>query len=170
MGESAADVAAFQSLYRTMVARKRIDHAGVGMVDATPDLVALPPPINLRIVMAFHDGRPVAGATVGIVGDNAYYVLGASDDAALDLKAGYALQWWIVRWLSTQNVRWYELGGTGDPGVRQFKKGLIGKAGMILTMNGEYDRWTQFSGCVATDLIYGVRDVFDAIRHWRGNR
>jgi hypothetical protein len=170
MGESPEDIATFQALYRTMVARKHIDHAGVGMVDVTPGLVALPPPINLRIVLAFHEGRPIVGATVGIVGDNACYVLGASDDAALHLKAGYAVQWWIVRWLSKQNVRWYELGGTGDPGVRQFKKGLIGKAGMVLTMNGEYDRWTHLSGRVATDLIYGVRDALDAIRYWRRAR
>lgn len=167
MGESAADIAAFQSLYRTMVARKHIDHAGVELVDATAGLVALPPPINLRIVLAYHDGRPVTGATVGIVGDCAYYVLGASDAAALDSNAGYAVQWWILRWLATQDVRWYELGGTGDPGVRQFKKGLIGKAGVVLSMNGEYDRWTHFSGRAASDLIYGVRDIYDAIRRWR---
>lgn len=167
MGESAADVAAFQLLYRNMVARKHIDHAGVELVQATAGLVALPPPINLRVVLAYHDGRPVTGATVGIVGDCAYYVLGASDDAALELNAGYAVQWWIVRWLATQNVRWYELGGTGDSGVRQFKKGLIGKAGTVLTMNGEYDRWTHFSGRIATDLIYGVRDIHDAVRRWR---
>jgi hypothetical protein len=66
---------------------------------------------------------------VAVCGDTAFYVFGATDDAALALNAGYALQWWIVEWLSTLPVRWYDLGGEAlDAGLRQFKKGLVGKA------------------------------------------
>jgi lipid II:glycine glycyltransferase (peptidoglycan interpeptide bridge formation enzyme) len=164
--ETDADIATFQALYATMVARKNFHHAG--MVNVTPELTQLPEPIRLRIVLAFHHGRPICGATVGLLGDTAYYLLGATDDAALSLKTGYTLQWWIIRWLSKQNVRWYDLGGeAGEHGLRQFKKGLTGKRGSIVVMNGEYDRWTRLPGRLATDLIYSLRGLQRTIRHWR---
>jgi hypothetical protein len=164
--ESEADVQTFRALYATMVARKNFaapepDHLiGGHCAEGGP---------HCRLVLAFHDGKAVAGATVGIFGDTAYYMFGASAVEALALKAGYALQWWIVRWLSERGgVRWYDLGGeVGEEGLRQFKKGLVGKRGAIVMMNGEYDRWTHVTGRLTADVIYGLRAAQRAIRGWR---
>jgi hypothetical protein len=165
--ESDDDLRTFQSLYGTMVSRKNFSSTTpVHLIDELRD--GLPAPLRPRLVMAFHQGRPVVGATIGLFGDTAYYMFGASDDAALSLKGGYALQWWIVRWLRAQGVRWYDLGGEADQrGLRQFKKGLVGKRGTVVVMNGEYDRWTQWSGRAAADLIYSLRAAQRALRHWR---
>jgi hypothetical protein len=167
LGENEADIAAFQSLHATMVTRKGFYNAD--MVHLLPQLAAqLPQASRPRIVLAFHQGRPVVGAAIAMLGDTAYYVFGGSDSASLSLKGGYALQWWIIRWLSTQKVRWYDLGGEAqEPGLRQFKKGLVGKAGAVVAMTGEYDCWTQMSGRVMGDAIYGLRGLQRAIRHWR---
>jgi hypothetical protein len=162
-----ADIRAFQSLHATMATRKGFyNHDRVHLL---PELAAqLPEALRPRIALAFHQGRPVVGATIALLGDTAYYVFGGSDAAALSLKAGYALQWWIIRWLSTQKVRWYDLGGEAqEPGLRQFKKGLVGKRGTVVTMNGEYDFWMQASARLAADTIYGLRGVQRIIRHWR---
>lgn len=165
--ESEADVRTFQSLHATMVTRKGFYNAD--MVHLLPDLAAqLPETSRPRIALAFHQGRAVVGATVALLGDTAYYVFGGSDSAALSLKGGYALQWWIIRWLSTQKVRWYDLGGEAqEPGLRQFKKGLVGKRGAVVSMTGEYDYWTQTSGRLLGDAIYGLRGLQRSIRHWR---
>lgn len=168
MCESDADFQAFQSLYDGMVARKNFsstppDH----LIDGRNDRVA--PALQPRLALAFHQGRPMVGATVGIFGDTAYYTFGASAAAALSLKGGYALQWWIVCWLSREHrTRWYDLGGeAGERGLRQFKKGFVGKRGAIVVMHGEYDRWTYLPGRVATDLIFGLRGAQRVIREWR---
>jgi hypothetical protein len=165
--ESDADIRTFQSLHAGMVARKGFYN--VDMVHLLPELAAhLPEGSRPRIVLAFHQGRAVVGATIAILGDTAYYVFGGSDDAALSLKGGYALQWWIVRWLSQQNVRWYDLGGEGgEQGLRQFKKGLIGKRGAVVGMTGEYDHWSQPSGRIIADAIYGLRALQRTVRRWR---
>jgi hypothetical protein len=165
--ESEADLRTFQSLHATMVTRKGFYNAD--MVDLLPALAAqLPPASRPRIALAFHQGRPVVGAAIALLGDTAYYVFGGSDSASLSLKGGYALQWWIIRWLATQNVRWYDLGGKAqEPGLRQFKKGLVGKQGSVVTMTGEYDCWTQTSGRVMGDAIYALRRMQRAVRHWR---
>ena len=111
-----------------------------------------------------HEGTPVAGAVVAVLGDTAYYVFGATSDEALPLKAGYALQWWIVNWLSDKKVRWYDLGGEAmEPGLRQFKKGLVGKSGVVLAMPGELDYWTHAVGQIVADGIYGFRAARGAV-------
>ncbi|MEA2976854.1 MAG: hypothetical protein QOF19_2374 [Alphaproteobacteria bacterium] len=165
--ESDADVRAFQSLHATMVTRKGFYNHD--MVHLLPELAAqLPEGLRPRIALAFHQGRPVGGAAIALLGDTAYYVFGGSDSAALSLKGGYALQWWIIRWLSSQNVRWYDLGGEAqEPGLRQFKKGLVGKRGAVVTMAGEYDFWTQTSGRLMADAIYGIRGAQRIMRSWR---
>jgi lipid II:glycine glycyltransferase (peptidoglycan interpeptide bridge formation enzyme) len=165
--DTEAEVAVFRQVHDDMTARKSLDRAARGMIDCLEDLVRLPDQIRMRVILVRHEGQPIAGATVGIVGDTAFYVLGATNQTALKLKAGYAMQWWIMRWLSTQNVHWYELGGTGDPGIRQFKKGLIGKRGVVLE-TGEYDKWTQNSARIATDIVYRLRDARDFVGRWVG--
>jgi lipid II:glycine glycyltransferase (peptidoglycan interpeptide bridge formation enzyme) len=71
---------------------------------------------------------PVAGGIVSALGDRAFYLHGASGDAGLEVRAGYFLQWMIIRWLKDQGrCRWYDLNGiASSPGVRQFKRGLGG--------------------------------------------
>jgi hypothetical protein len=161
--DTAQEVAVFRRLHDEMTVRKSLDSAARGMIDGLEELARLPHPIQMHVVLVRHEGRAIAGATVGILGDTALYVLGATDHTALKLKAGYAMQWWIMRWLHSQNVRWYELGGTGDTGIRQFKKGLIGKRGVVLQTE-EYDRWTKTSARLASDVIYGIRSGRDLFR------
>src|SRR5207249_1458977 len=120
---------AFRAMHATTMIRKRFDETAA--VDRLPALATrLPEPLRPHFVLARHAGRPVAGAVIAPCGDTAFYVFGASDEAALPLNAGYALQWWIVGWVATLGARWYDLGGeAGTPGLRQFKKGLVGNRG-----------------------------------------
>jgi Acetyltransferase (GNAT) domain len=165
--ESEEDIRTFQSLHAGMVTRKGFYNAD--MVDLLPKLAAdLPENSRPHIVLASYQGRPVVGAAVAILGDTAYYVFGGSDDASLQLKGGYALQWWIIRWLSQKNVRWYDLGGeAGEQGLRQFKKGLVGKRGAVVNMTGEYDHWSKPSARIMGDAVYGLRSLQRTIRRWR---
>ena len=167
MEDGEAALAAFAALHRAMVARKRFYDCEA--VHLLPGLSArLPAGMRPRVALACHSGRPVAGAVVAVLGDVAYYVHGASDDAALPLSAGYALQWWILRWLSDKGVRWYDLGGEAlEPGLRHFKKGLAGKRGTVLSLTGEYDRWPNLQSRWMADLIYGAREAKRAIRSLR---
>jgi hypothetical protein len=156
LGDTDPEIAAFRKLHDDMTARKALDRDARGMIGNLERLTHLPDPIRMHVVLVRHEGEPIAGATVGVLGNVGVYVLGATNDAALKMNAGYAMQWWIMRWLQEQNVRWYELGGTGDPGIRQFKKGLIGKRGAVLETD-EFDRWTSTTARFATDVIYALR-------------
>lgn len=93
-----------------------------------------------RIYLARKDGETVAGAIVLGFGDTAHYLYGATDDAGLDLRAGYLLQWHIVGALSAEDFRFYDLGGSSrNHGLRQFKAGLAGRAGVNVAIPCEHD-------------------------------
>jgi hypothetical protein len=150
---------AFAAMHGRMVERKRFRN--VDPLHLLPTLATgLPESMRPRVVLARHQGTPLAGAVVAVCGDTACFVFGASDAAALPLNVGYALQWWIVEWLAALGVEWYDLGGEArEPGLRQFKKGLVGKAGCVVTLAGEFDRWTSPAARLTADVIFGMRDV-----------
>jgi hypothetical protein len=150
---------AFRKLHGGMLRRKQFDgdHA-VRFLDHLS--AALPPALRPTIVLARKDGRAVAGAVVEHCGSIATYVFGASSSEGLELRAGYALQWWIVGWLHALEKRWYDLGGgAGEPNLEQFKRGLCGKSGCILKLPGEFDKWSSRRARRSGDLIYRARDL-----------
>lgn len=165
LSEDPAEAEAFQALYSSMMERK--EFASTTPVHLTGQLMAkLPDNLKPKLFVAYHEKKLVVGATVGVFGDTAYYMFGASSAEALPLKAGYALHWHIVQWLNEQGIAWYDLGGAShEPGLRQFKKGFVGKAGKILVMEGEHDRWTSTLGRMSADIIFGARHLRRRIRH-----
>lgn len=154
----------FTALHTEMVARKSFFDSDP--VYLLPKLKAeLPENIRPRIIIAFHNGRPVAGASIAVHGDTALYQFGASSREALSLKAGYALQWWIVEWLTSRGVHWYDLGSkAGNTGLEQFKKGFVGKQGATLTLRGEWNYWLGFQERLVASTIYTLRDIRRRIR------
>lgn len=135
-------IAVFQDMHRRMVERRAI-----GVVDAThltSTLIRdLPASLKARNYLVRHDGKPVAGAVVMNTGDTAHCLFGAREEEALRLKAGYALQWEIVRSLGAEPVHYYDLGGTsGHSGLHRFKSGLAGRAGHTIPLPDEFDYWS----------------------------
>jgi hypothetical protein len=165
LSEYPAEAEAFQALYASMMERK--EFSSTTPVHLTGQLIAqLPDSLKPKLFVAYHEKRLVAGATVGVFGDTAYYMFGASSGEALPLKAGYALHWFIVQWLYEKGIASYDLGGAShEPGLRQFKKGFVGKEGKILVMEGEQDRWTSTLGKMSADIIFGARHLRRRIRH-----
>jgi len=162
--ESPEALAIFKSLYRSMCRRKRF--RDTSSYHALDDLFVCPNSgLHPKIILARHASEVIAGAVVGQIGDTATYLFGASNAKALELRAGYALHWWIIGWLARSEARWYDLGGEAeDPGLRQFKKGLVGKAGRIVKLPGEFDYCESSTSAFIAMMIYRVRDLRRACR------
>jgi CelD/BcsL family acetyltransferase involved in cellulose biosynthesis len=142
-----------------MLARKNFLDSG--NVLTTPRLIRdMPGPLKPKIVLARHEGKPVVGAAIVFAGDTAHYLFGASDDSMLPLKGGYALQWWVIDWLRREGFKWYDLGGESlSDGLRQFKRGLVGKQGCVLEGNIEYEYDGSVSGRMAAEVIFAIRSA-----------
>ncbi len=122
----------FDALYGRMLDRKKFpDHSAY---ETLPALMAMANE-RLRPELFFvrHLGEVIAGAVIFKAGDRAVYLYGATKDEALPLRAGYFMHWHIIRWLRDNTpAKWYDLGGTdGFHGLHQFKKGMVGEAGVI---------------------------------------
>ncbi len=166
-GASEDYVRVFTELHSQMKGRKQFgDHEPVDLV---PELIRkMPPALGCTVYLASHKDTPVAGAVVTRQGDSAFYMFGASADSALPLKAGYALQWAIIDDLREQPVRWYDLGGeAGDQGLKQFKKGLVGREGHVLCMPGEFELKGSMAGSIAAELIFAARAVSRIVKERR---
>lgn len=124
--------AEFEALYTAMTDRKQFPDFSA--YDTIPDLLTLPvPALRPELFFVRHEGEVVAGAVIFKAGKTAVYLYGATNDKALPLRAGYFMQARIIAWLrDNTQADWYDLGGTdGFQGLYQFKKGLVGEAGVI---------------------------------------
>lgn len=125
-------VETFMTLYRSMLDRKAFhDTSAIDTLEALMD--ADEPSLRPKILIVEHDGKPIAGGVVDVSGERAVYLYGATNDKALPLKAGYVMHWAIATYLvNDPRVRWYDLGGADkDCNLHQFKRGFVGKSGVI---------------------------------------
>ncbi len=87
------------------------------------------PDTGLELVFAERDGQVIAAHLGSYLGDTAVYLLGFTDDTALETNAAYLLQWTVIKRATEAGMKWYDLGGIdpeGNPGVYRFKTGISG--------------------------------------------
>ncbi|HEY4199813.1 MAG TPA: GNAT family N-acetyltransferase [Devosiaceae bacterium] len=162
----------FDVLYSAMTDRKKFpDHSAY---ETVPALMAIEDPaLRPELFFVRHSGEIVAGAIIFKAGDRAVYLYGATNEQALPLRAGYFLHWHVIRWLR-DNTRagWYDLGGTdGFQGLHQFKKGMVGDAGVITPVPpvANYAASTMayalgMGAFAARDGLHALRRRIDALR------
>jgi len=157
----------FDALYQAMTDRKNFaDHSAYQTI---PGLLEAPAP-ELRPELFFvrHEGELVAGAVIFKAGDTAVYLFGATNDKALPLRAGYFLHWNIIRWLrDNTSADWYDLGGTdGFQGLHQFKKGMVGEAGVISQVPPVANYAAYRLPLLLGEGAFAMRDAYYAMRRW----
>ena len=161
----------FDALYGAMLGRKRFnDHSAY---ETVPALMAMRnETLRPAHFLVTHQGKTVAGALIFTAGDEAVYLYGATTDEALALRAGYFLHWNIICWLKENTAaRWYDLGGTdGFSGLHQFKKGMVGSAGVIspippVANYAEY-AWPRLVG----EAAFAARDLVNNVQRYLEDR
>ncbi|BCJ89782.1 hypothetical protein IZ6_05170 [Terrihabitans soli] len=159
------DYAAFEALYQSMSERKQV--LLFRPVDVVPELAeSLPEDLKPKCLMAHHDGEAVAGIVYGVLGDTAYYLYGATGEKALPVRAGYKLQWEVLERIRGE-AAWYDLGtSASEPGLAQFKSGLMGKEGIKLQVPGEFDYAATIKAKLALKFVYGARGARRILRTW----
>lgn len=165
-------IEAFNALYTAMTDRKQFtDHSAYETVPAlmNSDVPALRP----ELFFVRHEGELVGGALIFKAGDRAVYLYGATNDKALPLRAGYFMHWHIIRWLrDNTKATWYDLGGTdGFQGLHQFKKGMVGDAGVIEPVPPVANYASRPLAMILGTGAFAARDTLHALRRaidgWR---
>lgn len=165
-----AQLGEFDSLYQAMSDRKRFaDHSAYGTLDRFMDASA--PEGKPRLFFVRRSGELVAGAVIFTCGRTAVYLYGATNEAALPLRAGYFMHWHIIRWLrENTQAHWYDLGGTdGFNGLHQFKKGLVGSAGFVSPVPPMMNRADTLHAQLAGGLAHAVHGGVQKLKFHAGN-
>ena len=127
-GADAASWNEFEALYRDMMLRKQFDTT-VSIEESAAIQKALPENLKMRVFIAKSDGEPVAGIACSFIGDTAVYLLGATNEKALKVRAANLLQWEAIKKAKQLGARFYDLGGIdpeANPGGFHFKQGMSG--------------------------------------------
>jgi lipid II:glycine glycyltransferase (peptidoglycan interpeptide bridge formation enzyme) len=158
----------FDKLYQAMSDRKNFpDYSAYSTVESlfASDAKSVQP----QLFFVTHEGQDIAGAIIYKSGKTAVYLYGATNDRALPLRAGYFMHGRIISWLRDQTkADWYDLGGTdGFAGLHQFKKGMVGSAGIIAAMPPIINYAHYPRAYAAGHIAYAARRLFQNTRkHW----
>ena len=113
---------------------------------------------NVRLYMAFLDGKPISGTLASHFGDKVWYMYGASSNEYRNVMPNYLLQWHMIKWALEEKCRIYDFRGvSGDIsednplyGLYRFKKGFNGD---FCEFVGEFDM--VFRPAVALAVKHG---------------
>jgi peptidoglycan pentaglycine glycine transferase (the first glycine) len=103
--------------------------------DASNNFQTNPEPGNqnlkliIKLYLAEHGGRIIAGNIVAFYGDTVTYMHGASSNEFRNIMAPFALQWHCIKLAKGLGYKSYDLFGIDEnkwPGVTRFKKGFGG--------------------------------------------
>jgi lipid II:glycine glycyltransferase (peptidoglycan interpeptide bridge formation enzyme) len=127
-GSNTAAYVEFSALYEQMWQRKKFESA-VSIDEFHKIQQRLPEQQKMRIFICRSEGRAVAGLVCSALGETAIYLLGATNEDGMKVKASYLLQWTAIQSAKKSGSRLYDLGGidpVANPGVHHFKSGLSG--------------------------------------------
>ncbi len=91
---------------------------------------------NVRLYIAFYNGKPIAGAITTNYAGKTCYVYGASDNDHRNVMPNYLMQWEMIKWAVETGCSVYDFqgvsGNISDPsnhlyGLYRFKKGFNGQ-------------------------------------------
>jgi peptidoglycan pentaglycine glycine transferase (the first glycine) len=69
---------------------------------------------SATLILAEHEGDPLAGIMVFAGGNTAWYLYGASSSLKRNLMASYGVQWEAIQWARSKGIRYYDMWGIPD--------------------------------------------------------
>lgn len=91
---------------------------------------------NARLYMAYHDGKPIAGAISVLWGDKVWYFYGASSNSDRKVMPNYLLQWEMIKWAIESGCKIYDFRGVA--GVIDENNPLFGLYRFKHRFGGDY--------------------------------
>jgi lipid II:glycine glycyltransferase (peptidoglycan interpeptide bridge formation enzyme) len=111
----------------------------------------------IKLLVAEHDGKIIAGNIVSFFGDMATYIHGGSSDEKRNVMAPYLLQWQAIKIAKEKNLKYYDFNGINErlwPGVTRFKKGFGGEE---VNYPGTFDLIFNYQKYIFYNILRQVR-------------
>lgn len=145
------EVATFTGMMQTTSARNAFGVHSPEYYALAYDLFV---PGSAALILAEHEGDPLAGVMVFAAGKSAWYLYGASSNVKRNLMGAYGVQWAAIQWAKARGCTTYDLWGIPDEdeaaleaqfetrsdglwGVYGFKRGW---GGAVVRPEGAFDK------------------------------
>lgn len=146
------DMDTFNTLMQTTGERNEFGVHEPGYYEMAYNLFV--PAGDATVILAEHEGDPLAAIMVYALGDFAWYISGASSSHKRNLMASYGIQWEAIQWARERGCRFYDMWGIPDEdqatleaqfqdrgdglwGVYGFKRGW---GGAVIRAAGTWDK------------------------------
>ncbi|RME45644.1 MAG: GNAT family N-acetyltransferase [Chloroflexi bacterium] len=77
---------------------------------------------RMKVLLARHAGRTIAGAIFLLFEDKAYYWDGAAYRAGLSMRPNNLIHWTLIEWAASHDYRTYDMLGANMPSIARFKE------------------------------------------------
>ncbi len=168
MKATRADVATFNAMMQTTGSRNDFGVHAPSYYELAYDLFV---PQDAALILAEHEGDPLAGIMVFAAGASAWYLYGASSNVRRNLMAAYGVQWQAIQWAKARGCTIYDLWGIPDEDAAtleaQFENrsdGLWGVYGFKRGWGGEVVRSAGAWDKIYNPLIYAAYQLALRIR------
>jgi lipid II:glycine glycyltransferase (peptidoglycan interpeptide bridge formation enzyme) len=125
---------------------------------------------DCELLLAEHEGQPLAALMVFARGRRAWYFYGASSDAHRELMSPYLLQWEAMRWARQRGCEEYDLWGAPDADLEALEAGFTTRSdglwGVYRFKRGFGGELRRAAG--AWERVY--RPLWGALIRWRRGR
>lgn len=128
----------FTGMMQTTGARNEF---GVHEPDYYRRAYALFVPRDAALIMAYHEGEPLAGVFVFAAGRTAWYLYGASSNEKRNLMAAYGVQWKAIAWAKARGCLLYDLWGIPDEDEAALEAGFETQADGLWGVYGFKRGW-----------------------------
>lgn len=166
-----ADIPKFNAMMQTTGARNEFGVHAPDYYELAYDLFV---PQSAALILAEHEGVPLAGIMVFAAGKTAWYLYGASSNEKRNLMAAYGVQWAAIQWAKARGCTVYDLWGIPDADEStleaQFENrsdGLWGVYGFKRGWGGEVVRSAGAWDKVYNPLVYKLYQL--ALRYRNGS-
>lgn len=154
-------VETFTAMMQTTGARNDFGVHEPGYYQKAYDLFV--PSGDAALILATHEGDPLAGIMVFAKGETAWYLYGASANVKRNLMAAYGVQWRAIQWARARGCSAYDMWGVPDEDAAtletQFQEredGLWGVYGFKRGWGGEVVRSAGAWDKVYNALVYNA--------------
>ena len=98
--------------------------------------------------MAFYDNQPIAFLWLAISESTGYELYGGMNETGQELRANYALKWYVMKKVKEWGLERYDFGGLVAGGVSTFKQGWSDDTTLFVgtfdkPLSALYNLWTK---------------------------
>ena len=123
-----------------------------------------------RMFMARYEGTLLSATLAFVLGEQCWYVYGASSNSHRDVMPNHLIQWEMMRWAKSQGCTVYDMRGVAPEGPDAGEEGLSGLNRFKRGFGAQYVEYVGEFDLILRPMWYGMYRTAEKLRTARRRR